>query len=302
MFRSLRFVAALSVSAMALPLLSASGAFASPATPQCIVSLSATATDTLFTIGAGPQVRAVDKDSGLPAKGLPTTRIDALNPSVEAIVGICKKTPTHPSTKPDLVIISYDANSIKAKLRALGVKVVEQDAATSLAGALGQIKQLGVLSGHVVAARKEASSIARSIARDVAAVPAHRTKNLNVYYEIDPTGYSVTSGTFVGALLKSLGVVNIADAQATSADAGYPQLNPEYVVAANPQLVFLSDGATPTALAQRPGFSALSAVQNGHVVVLNPNIAEEWGVQLANLMNRLSAAVKATLADPRPWR
>ena len=94
------------------------------------MSLSPTATETLFAIGAGAQVQAVDKDANFPTAGLPTKRVDALNPSVESIVGICKTSASHPSTKPDLVVISYDANSIKAKLTAVGVKVVEQDAAT----------------------------------------------------------------------------------------------------------------------------------------------------------------------------
>ena len=116
MFKSLRFALTLFVSVLALPLLSSTGAGAT-SPPQCVVSLSPTATETLFAIGAGPQVQAVDKDSNYPATGLPTKRIDSLNPSVEAIVGICKTSASHPSSKPDLVIISYDANSIKEKTR-----------------------------------------------------------------------------------------------------------------------------------------------------------------------------------------
>ncbi len=70
-----------------------------------------------------------------PTKGLPTKRVNALNPSVEAIIAICPHTASHPSAKPDLVIISYDANAIKEKLVALGVKVVEQEPATTLGSA-----------------------------------------------------------------------------------------------------------------------------------------------------------------------
>ena len=119
MFRSLRLALALFLSALALPLLSADVAHAPPK-PGCVVSLSPTATETLFAIGAGPQVQAVDKDSDFPTSGLPTKRIDSLNPSVEAVIGICKSSASH-STKPDLVIISYDANSIKEKLRGIGI-------------------------------------------------------------------------------------------------------------------------------------------------------------------------------------
>ncbi len=307
MYRSLRVGTAVLCLALSAPLLAAGAGATTAKTPTCVVSLSPTATETLYAIGAGPQVQAVDKDSNYPTKGLPSAskRIDALNPSVEAILGICKRTKTHPSTKPDLVIISYDANSIKEKLTALGIKVVEQDAPANLGGAYAQIRQLGVLTGHVVAARKLATSIARTINADVASVPAHPNKVINVYYELDPTYYSVTSSTFVGLLMKRLGLVNIADAQSTSADAGYPQLNAEYIVSANPQLVFLADTiccqVTPASFGARPGFGAISAVVHGHVIGLNDDVASRWGPRLTVLMNQITAAVRRTLADTSLW-
>jgi iron complex transport system substrate-binding protein len=305
MFKSLRFALALALGAVAIPLLSESAATAATS-PKCVVSLSPTATETLFAIGAGPQVQAVDNDSNYPTHGLPTKRINALNPSVESVLGICKATSGSTSTKPNLVIISYDANSIKEKLSALGVKVVEQNAPTSLAGALSQILQLGGLTGHVSAADAVASTLSRTIAADVKSVPAHPSKKLSVYYELDPTYYSLTSTTFVGALMKSLGVVNIADADATSADAGYPQLSAEYIVSANPKLILLADTiccrVTAAKVALRAGFKNVSAVLNHHVVNLNDDIASRWGPRLGILMNGITAAVKKALADPRVWK
>jgi iron complex transport system substrate-binding protein len=305
MFKSLRFALAVSLGAIAIPLISATTATSATAipVPACIVSLSPTATETLFAIGAGHQVQAVDSDSNYPTRGLPTKRINALNPSVESVISICKGS----STKPNLVIISYDANSIKEKLTALGVRVVAQYAPTSLAGALSQIRQLGVLTGHLAAANALASSMARNIAVDIKSVPAHPAKKLTVYYELDePTYYSLTSSTFVGSLMKALGVVNIADAGATTADPGYPQLSAEYIVSANPKLILLADTLcckiTPAKVAQRPGFAKVSAVVNGHVVNLSDDVASRWGPRLALLMNQITAAVKSTLADPRVWK
>ena len=307
MFKSLRLVLVLGLATVAWPV-AQTAATAAPhrgGPPQCVVSLSPAATETLYAIGAGSQVKAVDKDSNFPTTGLPTRRINALNPSVESVIGICPHTRSHPSTKPDLVIISFDANTIKEKLTALGVKVVEQDAPSNVANALYQIRQLGGLTGHVARANALAVSLKRTIARDVASVPAHPGKVVNVYYELDPTYYSLTSSTFVGSLLKSLGVVNIADPQSTSADAGYPQLSAEYIIGANPQLIFLADtkccAANPTTVAARPGFSSVSAVVNGHVVGLDDDVASRWGPRLGLLMNQLTAAVKAVLADPRLW-
>ena len=268
MFKSIRLVLSLSLSVAALPLLSSAANAASAA--QCVVSLSPTATETLYAIGAGRQVQAVDKDSDYPAKGLPTKRIDSLNPSVEAVIGICKTTSAHPSAKPDLVIISYDANQIKEKLTAAGGKVVEQDPPSNMAGALAQIRQLGTLTGHVTKANALATSIKTTIASDIASVPTHKGKTLTAYYELDPTFYSLTSSTFVGSLLKSLGVVNIADAENTTADPGYPQLSNEYIVSANPKIIFLADTlcckASQSTLAKRPGFSKIAAVADHEVI------------------------------------
>ena len=81
MFKSLRLALALFLSALALPLIITSSASAA-AKPTCVVSLSPTATETLFAIGAGRQVQAVDDDSDYPTVGLPTKRINALDPSV----------------------------------------------------------------------------------------------------------------------------------------------------------------------------------------------------------------------------
>ena len=302
---SLRSLLVLALAALVVPLAGASGASARTHPPQCVVSLSPTATETLFAIGAGRQVQAVDKDANYPTHGLPATRVDALNPSVESVIGLCRRTPTHRSTKPDLVIISYDANSIKEKLSALGVRVLEQDAATSVGGALAEIRTLGALTGHAARADALAASIRRTIARDVASVPAHPGQALRVYYELDPTYYSLTSATFVGSLLKSLGAVNIADPQSTSADAGYPQLSAEYIVSADPQLILLADTkccqATPASVAARPGFATVSAVVDAHVVNLDDDVASRWGPRLGQLMNQLTAAVTSALADARLW-
>jgi hypothetical protein len=67
--------------------------------------LSATATESLFAIGAGPQVVAVDDQSDYP-KQAPRTKLSGFTPNVEAIAGY----------KPDLVIVAYDPNGLVSTL------------------------------------------------------------------------------------------------------------------------------------------------------------------------------------------
>src|SRR5205823_14015102 len=105
--------------------------------PRRIVSLSPTATETLFAIGAGRQVVAVDDQSDYP-KQAPRTSLSGFTPNVEAIAGY----------KPELVVAAYDPNGLVATLRALGIRVLVQNAAKTLGDAYAQIRQLGPLTGH----------------------------------------------------------------------------------------------------------------------------------------------------------
>ena len=98
-----RLVLGLLVAAL-VAVVGASGSPAAPAAvPHRIVSLSATATESLFAIGAGPQVVAVDDQSDYP-KQAPRTKLSGFTPNVEAIAGY----------KPDLVIVAYDPNGLVA--------------------------------------------------------------------------------------------------------------------------------------------------------------------------------------------
>ena len=98
------------------------------AKPRRIVSLSATATESLFAIGAGSQVIAVDDQSDYP-KSAPKTSLSGFTPNVEAIAAY----------KPDLVVISYDTKGLSKALQGLGIAVIHHDGAKSLKGAYQQI-------------------------------------------------------------------------------------------------------------------------------------------------------------------
>jgi len=299
--------------ATAVALLGTSLTFAATATaatakPSCVVSMSPTATETLYAIGAASQVKAVDRDSNYPVGKLPKTRIDALNPSVEAVSGVCPKVKGK-TVKPDLVVISYDANNIKANLTALGITVVEQDAAVSLADAQAQIRQLGTLTGHAATANQVATALGKHVNDAVASVKAAasrlkvRASTVSIYYELDPTLYSITSDTFVGSLLHQMGVINIADSVAQQSDYGYPQLSREYVISASPKVIFLADtkccSIKPSTVAARTGFASVAAVKYHHVIALDDDVASRWGPRLGLLTDQLAQAIKNALSQKR---
>lgn len=271
-------------SAYPMKLTTQAGSVVIPARPTRIVSLSPTATEDLFAVGAGAQVVAVDKDSNYPPAA-PRTKIDPLNPNVEAIAGY----------HPDLVVISGGPASLPHQLAKLHIPCLYEGAATDLGQAYQEIDSLGRVTGHAARAQQVTAGMKTKIARLVAQVhPAHPP--LTYYYELSPQYYSVTSATFVGQLLAKLGLKDIADKGGVHAAGGYPQLSPETIVAARPDLIFLADtlccGQSAKTVAARPGWSTIPAVRHGDVVPLNDDIASRWGPRVVILLTDVVHAVE----------
>ncbi len=239
-------------------------------------------TEDLYAIGAGKQVVAVDNQSNYP-KRAPLTSLSGYDPNVEAIAGY----------HPDLVLISYNPSHFASQLRQLGIKVKFVAAANTLKEAYGEILGLGLLTGHERGARAVVHSMQRHLAAIVASVPKTR-RHATVYHELDPTYYSATSRTFIGSIYKLFGFRDIADA-AGGAGGGYPQLSGEYIVAKDPKIIVLADtrccGQDYATVADRPGWSSISAVQHHRVVLANDDVASRWGpriVQFARTVARIA--------------
>lgn len=251
--------------------------------PTRIVSLSPTATESLFAIGAGAQVTAVDDQSNYPARA-PQTKLSGFEPNVEAIARY----------RPDLVITSFDPGALVKGLEKLDIPVVLQPAAADLAGAYAQISQLGRATGHVQRAAAVVKTM-RARMMKLAEAVSGRKPQLSVYHELGPDFFSATSKSFIGSVYKELGLRNIAD------DAGgkapdYPQLSAEFILSADPDLIVLADtkccGQTPETIASRPGWKTLTAVQRGNVVPVDDDIASRWGPRTVEFAEILVRAVE----------
>jgi iron complex transport system substrate-binding protein len=263
----------------------ANGTVRIKARPHAIVSLSPTATEMLYAIGAGSQVKAVDKYSDYP-KQAPRTTLDDLQPNIEAIV----------SYRPDLVVVPGDSSGLTARLKTFGIPVLSLPPADTLADAYQQYGELGQATGHVQAAQAEAAHVKSQIAQIVREAPKSNVGQ-SYYYELDQTYYSVTSSTFIGKVLGLLGLRNIADkASSAASSGGYPQLSAEFIVQSNPDWVFLADticcGQSARTVAARPGWSTMKAVQKGQVVALNDDIASRWGPRIVVLLQTVENALK----------
>ena len=250
--------------------------------PERIVSMSPTATEMLFAIGAGGQVVAVDSNSNYPEEA-PKTDLSAYEPNIEAIAGY----------KPDLVVYSDDPGELAAGLGKLSIPALQQPAAKVLDDTYAQLDQLGQATGHVAEAGKLTATMRTEIEKIAAAGRPERP--LTYYHELDKNLYSATSKTFIGQLYDQLGMKNIADAADMDA-SGYPQLSAEYVIKADPDMIFLADtkccGQSAKTVAARDGWDQLAAVKSGGVVELDDDVASRWGPRVVDFLKTVAAKVQ----------
>ena len=255
-----------------------------PAQPERIVSLSPTATEMLFAIGAGPQVVAVDDQSNYPAQA-PVTKLSGFEPNLEAIAGY----------RPDLVIAASDTGDLAKGLGTLHISVLIQEAAATLDDSYAQLRALGDATGHADGASRTIDTMQRDIRSIVSSTPKPNA-TLSVYHELDDTYYSATSETFIGRVYRAFGLKNIAD-QAKGAAGDYPQLSSEFIVSADPDLIVLADTKcchqTAASVAKRPGWSSISAVRNDHVVPVDDDIASRWGPRIVDFYRTVAREVTA---------
>lgn len=250
--------------------------------PQSIVSLSPTATEMLFALGAGDQVVAVDDFSNFPEEA-PTTDLSGFNPNAEAVLEF----------EPDLVVIANDSNDLVASLTEAGVPVLQFSGPSDLAGAFSQFEAIGAATGTdaeatVEAIRKELDDISAST--DVEA-------GLTYYHELSSDLFTATSATFIGEVYGLFGMENIAD-EADADAGGFPQLSAEFVVEQDPDYVFLACtvfcGETVDSFCGREGFGDLTACAEGNVVELNDDVASRWGPRVVDFAESVADALPSS--------
>ncbi|MCR3719034.1 MULTISPECIES: ABC transporter substrate-binding protein [Prauserella salsuginis group] len=252
------------------------------AQPQRIVSLVPSVTETLYEVGAGDQVVAVDEMSTHPAEA-PRTELSGIDPDPQQIA----------SHDPDLVVVGSDAeDKLAGALSKTGAATLVLPAPETLRDAYAQFTLVGKATGHADAGRTLADETEQTITELAESAP---DKDLSYYHEVDPTYYTITSATFLGEVYDLFGLRNVADQDDPNAMGGYPQLSAEKIVEADPDLVFLADtkccGQNADTVAERPGWDTMTAVEQDRVFALDDDIASRWSPRLVEFVRVVADAV-----------
>ncbi len=219
-----------------------------------VVSMVPSHTETLCALGACDRLVGRDALSDAPADALAAPTLGtAFAPDLEALVALA----------PDLVLSDGFAG-LEDALAPFGIAVYA-GTPQGLSDLGPYVDDLGALLGLPLEAAALADHLERGLeAVRVAVAGADRP---TVFVEIDATPYAAGPTSLVGAIVSIAGGEHVIDASL----GAYPQVDPEAIVAADPEVILLMDapyGVTAADVAARPGWADLRAVRDGRVVEL----------------------------------
>lgn len=260
--------------------------------PQRVISISASTTEIIFALGAGDTVIGRDTFSIYP-------------PEVEAIEVIGDFFGSVPSeallaAEPDLVlaggIISQEQiNTIEA----LGLTVYYQLDPTDFDGLYTNILDIGELLGYQEAAAALVESLAARVDSVVETLAEVEEKPV-VFVELDGSDpaspWTTGSGTFVDYILSAGGGQNAA----SDLTGAYAQMSIEALIEVNPDVILLTDalyGVTPESVAERAGWEAIAAVENGAVYPFDPYLFNVPGPRLVDGLEEVARLLHPDLFE-----
>jgi iron complex transport system substrate-binding protein len=261
------------------------------AEPERVISMLPSHTETICALDACDKLVGVDDFSnypeqvnGLPKLGGGLTGYDG-GPDVEAIVAL----------EPDLVLVSEYGEL---------AQLLEQAGLTVYAGSPTTYEDTFTyfdIIGQLVNKEIEAALLADKVQKDIDAVAqlVAGAEPVSVYYEIDATPYSVGPNSFIGVLLAKAGGQTIVTAE----QGDFPQLDPEFVISSDPQVIILSDapsGESLETLQARPGWETLQAITNNKVFALTNeqnDVVNRPGPRIAEVVRLFAQMLHPDLVD-----
>lgn len=252
------------------------------ATPQRIISLMPAATELMYAIGAGSQLVGATKNCNYPPEAETLERVGGgtmESISREKIV----------SLKPDLVLCKWDHHQplmetlaqLNIPALAIGPETLEQ--------LFAEATMLGDITGHA----EEATQLIAAMRLRVEKINARvdlipLSQRRKVFYEVwDDPLMTAGPGSFIGEALRLAGMENIFE----DANAAYPKVSDEVVVARNPDVIFSpSTHASRVSLEkmlQRQGWGEVTAIKKKQVFIVNGDHISRCGPRLLDAIEEM---------------
>lgn len=221
-----------------------------------IVTLLPSLTETVCELQACDRLVGVDRHSDWPAPVKALPQLGGLEDTqVERLVAL----------KPDLVLVARSSRALQ-RLRALGLPVLALEPQNA-ADTQRVIATVAAALGRPEAGVRLQQRLQQRVVAAAARVPA-AWRGQALYIEVASTPYAAGEASFIGETVRALGLANIVPASM----GPFPQLNPEFVLRAQPALVVVPQRVADE-LPRRPGWPRLQALAAGRVCALG---ADPW--------------------------
>ena len=248
--------------------------------PQRIVSLLPSLTETVCELGQCHRLVGVDRYSNFPVSVLKLPKAGGgLDPNIEAVIAL----------RPDVVLLATSARASE-RLEALGLKVLALEPKTH-ADMRRVLETLGQLLEVPDPARawREIDATVTVVAQSLSA----SAKATRVYFEVSAAPHGASEASFIGETLGRLGVQNIVPASM----GPFPKLNPDFVVRANPDVI-MAGARNATGMSQRPGWGNVRAIKSQRVCLFSPeqsDVLVRPGPRLAQAARLMAQCLSGTL-------
>lgn len=253
------------------------------AAPTRIVSLSPATTEIIYALGAEAALVGVDTGSDFP------TAASAIQPRVTLGSAAAEQIA---SLDPDLILMNQDQGGLLAALDQRNLPVYFNDAAgiTTIEQVFAQIGLIGKATGKSDEASALIATLGGRLQTVVAAVQGvNSTTSPRVFHELGADLRTASEGSLQGDLYRTLRAQNIAR---DGGGSPYPQLSNESVIASLPDVIVIAHtGATPDAVAARPGWADLPAVTDGRVSTIDPAASSRPGPRIIDALEALAKLV-----------
>lgn len=267
--------------------LSRGGALAQSGSYTRIVSVGGAVTETLFALGLGDNLRAVDTTSTYPTSALLLPKVGYLRQlSSEGVL----------SMEPDLILLSSEAGPAAAidQLKVSGIPLAEVSVGWSAEGLSSMINGVGEATGLLEEARLLAESVEAQFGTLVTALPSGPKKSVLLVL-------SAGNGPLLGAGANTAASAIIelsGGALAFPEMGGYKAISMEPVLAADPDWIVLPSHVCealggPEGVAKLDIVSRTAAGTEGRVAIIDSHYLLGFGPRAPK-----AAADLATLLYP----
>jgi iron complex transport system substrate-binding protein len=251
-----------------------------PAKPARIITFAPSNTEIVFALGLGAELVGVSGSfDNYPPQAASIEQVGGsgefgVDPNAEKVLAL----------RPDLMLTIAGGDTWKSKLRDLGVPVFTINA-TDLADLLDDIRTVGMITG----ADAQAQALAEEMTAEEGAIETAVSGEPPVpcFFEVFyPPLTSIGPHTFIFDLLRRAG----CDPVTAGASSDYPEWSVDELVSDGPAfyLVASESGVSAKAVGKRPGFSAIEAVAQGHVFLVDSDLISRPGPRVIDGLRSLA--------------